>query len=222
MTVTCQSREIEQSWREFWFDFIIHFFGFIRTVLVIKINYLHLQFPWLNYFEVSLGRNDLNISVNSSTPVINRNPDFVQKIVNKLGMEDKKLAFRRPNIFVLFCKCLCLKFKELLIWFQNDTKLCRLAGSENDEWSIALTCAGYLWKIQRGKTLSLSLSLSLSLWYGHVVHTISCQALTGSAVQPPRWKSCVGVVNSKVGLAVGKPFLEETFDSQAKYKVNSR
>ena len=70
--------------------------------------------------------------------------------------------------------------------------------------------------------LSLSLSLSLSLWYGHVVHTISCQALTGSAVQPPRWKSCVGVVNSKVGLAVGKPFLEETFDSQAKYKVNSR
>ena len=153
MTVTCQSREIEQSWREFWFDFIIHFFGFIRTVLVIKINYLHLQFPWLNYFEVSLGRNDLNISVNSSTPVINRNPDFVQKIVNKLGMEDKKLAFRRPNIFVLFCKCLCLKFKELLIWFQNDTKLCRLAGSENDEWSIALTCAGYLWKIQRGKTL---------------------------------------------------------------------
>lgn len=91
MKVTCQSRENS--------DLI---FGFIRTVLMIKIHFLRLQFQWLDYFEVALGRNDLNISVNSSTPVINRNPDFVQKIVNKLEMEDKKLAFCRPYYIYFF------------------------------------------------------------------------------------------------------------------------
>lgn len=131
MTVTCQSREIEQSWREFWFDFLIHFFGFIRTVLVIKIHYLHLQFPWLNYFEVSLGRNDLNISVSPSTPVINRNPDFVQKIVNKLEMEDKKLAFRRPYIFFLHLHFLLLEIQKAVDMIS--------------EW-YKITSFGWLWK----------------------------------------------------------------------------
>ncbi|XP_022344014.2 neprilysin-1-like [Crassostrea virginica] len=124
------------------------------------------NFQWLDYFEVALGRNDLNISVNSSTPVINRNPDFVQKIVNKLEMEDKKMI------------------QNYVVW-------------------------------RALKMMSGALPLRVRDIYGKYR-----EALTGSAVQPPRWKSCVGVVNGQVGLAVGKPFLQETFDSQAKYKAD--
>lgn len=50
----------------------------------------HLQFQWLAYFQATLSRDDLNISVNSSTPVINRNPDYMEKIVNKLNTENKR------------------------------------------------------------------------------------------------------------------------------------
>lgn len=49
-----------------------------------------LQFQWLPYFEATLGRDDLNISVNSSTPVINRSPSYIEKVFNKLNTKNKR------------------------------------------------------------------------------------------------------------------------------------
>lgn len=49
-----------------------------------------LQFQWLPYFEATLGGVDLNISVDSSTTVINRNPDYMERIVNKLNTRSKR------------------------------------------------------------------------------------------------------------------------------------
>lgn len=124
------------------------------------------NFQWLPYFQATLGRDDLNISVDSTTAVINRNPDYIEKIVNKLNTNNKRVI-------------------------QNYV----------------------IWRIL--KMMSGALPSSVREAYGTYR-----EALIGSAVQPPRWKTCVGVVNSQVGLAVGKPFLEETFDSQAKYKAD--
>lgn len=124
------------------------------------------NFQWLAYFQATLSRDDLNISVDSSTPVINRNPDYMEKIVNKLNTENKRII------------------QNYVIW-------------------------------RTMKSISGALPSSVRDAYGTYR-----EALIGSSVQPPRWKTCVGDVNSKVGLAVGKPFLEETFDSQAKYKAD--
>lgn len=49
-----------------------------------------LQFQWQPYFEATLGLVDLNISVDSSTTVINRNPDYMERIVNKLNTRSKR------------------------------------------------------------------------------------------------------------------------------------
>lgn len=49
-----------------------------------------LQFQWLPYFEATLAGVDLNISVDSSTTVINRNPDYMERIVNKLNTRSKR------------------------------------------------------------------------------------------------------------------------------------
>lgn len=48
------------------------------------------QFQWQPYFEATLGGVDLNISVDSSTTVINRNPDYMERIVNKLNTRSKR------------------------------------------------------------------------------------------------------------------------------------
>lgn len=49
-----------------------------------------LQFQWQPYFEATLSGVDLNISVDSSTTVINRNPDYMERIVNKLNTRSKR------------------------------------------------------------------------------------------------------------------------------------
>lgn len=49
-----------------------------------------LQFRWQPYFEATLSGVDLNISVDSSTTVINRNPDYMERIVNKLNTRSKR------------------------------------------------------------------------------------------------------------------------------------
>lgn len=49
-----------------------------------------LQFQWQQYFEATLGGVDLNISVDSSTTVINRNPDYMERIVNKINTRSKR------------------------------------------------------------------------------------------------------------------------------------
>ncbi|XP_062574044.1 neprilysin-1-like [Saccostrea cucullata] len=124
------------------------------------------NFEWVQYFTATLGRKDLNITVDSSTPVINRNPDYMSRIVNALANEDKRML---QNYVV---------WRALKLMVSSMPKIVREIYGDYRE------------------------------------------ALTGSAVQPPRWKTCVGVANSIVGLAVGKPFLEETFDSKAKSKAD--
>nr|XP_034338189.1 neprilysin-1-like isoform X1 [Crassostrea gigas] len=124
------------------------------------------NFRWLPYFEATLGGVDLNISVDSSTTVINRNPDYMERIVNKLNTRSKRTV------------------QNYVIW---------------------LTL----------KMMSDALPLRVRDAYGSYRET-----LIGSAVQPPRWQTCVGVVNSHMGSAVGKHFAQEAFDSQAKYKAD--
>lgn len=46
------------------------------------------------------------------------------------------------------------------------------------------------------------------------------KVLSGSTIQPPRWKTCVSETNKAMGLAVVKPFLGETFDVESKYLVD--
>ncbi|XP_048750063.2 neprilysin-1-like [Ostrea edulis] len=124
------------------------------------------HFEWLHYFGATLGRSDLQITVNTSTPVINRNPAYIGEILNKLYTKNKRII------------------QNYVIW-------------------LAL------------KMMSGSMPQRVRDVYGDYR-----EALTGSAVQPPRWKVCVGGVNDRIGLAVGKPFLEETFNSNAKYRAD--
>ncbi|XP_061197808.1 neprilysin-1-like isoform X2 [Saccostrea echinata] len=137
-----------------------------HKMMISELQTKYPNFEWLQYFKATLGRKDLNITVQSSTPVINRNPDYMTKIVNTLVSKDKRML---QNYVV---------------------------------WRALILMIGAMPK-------------SVREIYGDYRET-----LTGSAVQPPRWKTCVGVANSIVGLAVGKPFLEETFDSKAKSKAD--
>ncbi|XP_048750053.2 neprilysin-1-like [Ostrea edulis] len=134
-----------------------------------SIEDLHNKYPnfeWLQYFGATLGRHDLQITVNASTPVINRNPGYIDEIVNKLHTKEKRTV------------------QNYVIW---------------------LTL----------KMMSGAMPQRVQDAYGDYR-----EALTGSAIQPPRWKVCVGDVNERLGLAIGKPFLEEMFDSKAKYMAD--
>lgn len=45
------------------------------------------------------------------------------------------------------------------------------------------------------------------------------QALTGTDQERTRWQTCINYVNENFGMAVGRMFIEEHFDENAKANV---
>ena len=46
------------------------------------------------------------------------------------------------------------------------------------------------------------------------------QVITGRTAASPRWRKCVAYVNGQLGLALGRMYVKEKFDKQAKRDVS--
>nr|XP_034338182.1 neprilysin-1-like [Crassostrea gigas] len=124
------------------------------------------NFQWLEFIQAIFGRDDVNISVDITTTIVNRDPDYIENIFNRLNSYSKRTI------------------QNYVIWRTLN------------DFRIALTTEA------RGAYVNFN------------------KVLSGSTIQPPRWKTCVSETSKAMGLAVVKPFLDETFDVQSKYLVD--
>lgn len=64
----------------------------ILFLFCIIIFYL-LQFQWLEFIQAIFGRDDVNISVDITTPIVNRDPDYIENIFNRLNSYSKRFLY---------------------------------------------------------------------------------------------------------------------------------
>lgn len=64
----------------------------ILFLFCIIIFYL-LQFQWLEFIQAIFGRDDVNISVDITTPIVNRDPDYIENIFNRLNSNSKRFLY---------------------------------------------------------------------------------------------------------------------------------
>lgn len=64
----------------------------ILFLLCIIIFHL-LQFQWLEFIQAIFGRDDVNIIVDITIPVVNRDPDYKEKFFSKLNSYSKRFLY---------------------------------------------------------------------------------------------------------------------------------
>lgn len=64
----------------------------ILFLFCIIIFYL-LQFQWLEFIQAIFGRDDVNISVDITTPIVNRDPDYIENIFKRLNSYSKRFLY---------------------------------------------------------------------------------------------------------------------------------
>lgn len=52
-----------------------------------------LQFQWLEFIQAIVGHDDVNISVDITTPIVNRDPDYIEIFFNKLNSYSKRFLY---------------------------------------------------------------------------------------------------------------------------------
>lgn len=52
-----------------------------------------LQFQWLEFIQAIFGHDDVNISVDITTPIVNRDPDYIEFFFNKLNSYSKRFLY---------------------------------------------------------------------------------------------------------------------------------